>query len=177
MAEHARALLLRIIGSLPVDLIDGACIRSVLDPVWIEAKKPHVGARLRERLELILEFAKARGLRQGENPAKWRGGLEHSYAGIEISTQNLAALPFGELPALMQELAQLPGVAARALQFLILTASRTARDALRPLVGDRPCGARLGRSRGTHEGREGAQGAVVGSGAGDPRGASARRRG
>jgi integrase len=116
----------RIIGSLPVDLIDGACIRSVLDPVWIEAKKPHVGARLRERLELILEFAKARGLRQGENPAKWRGGLEHSYAGIEISTQNLAALPFGELPALMQELAQLPGVAARALQFLILTASRTA---------------------------------------------------
>jgi integrase len=110
---------------LPVDLIDGACIRSVLDPVWIEAKKPHVGARLRERLELILEFAKARGLRQGDNPAKWRGGLEHSYAGIEISTQNLAALPFGELPALMQELAQLPGIAARALQFLILTASRT----------------------------------------------------
>jgi integrase len=72
-----------------------------------------------------LEFAKARGLRQGDNPAKWRGGLEHSYAGIEISTQNLAALPFTELPALMQELAQLPGIAARALQFLILTASRT----------------------------------------------------
>ena len=76
-------------------------------------------------MKLILEFAKARGLRQGDNPAKWRGGLEHSYAGIEISTQNLAALPFGELPALMQELAQLPGIAARALQFLILTASRT----------------------------------------------------
>jgi Arm DNA-binding domain len=49
-------------------------------------------------------------------------------------------------------------------------------DALRPLVGDRPCGARLGRSRRTHEGREGAQGAVVRLGAGDPRGASARRR-
>ena len=53
------------IGSLPIDLIDSACVRSVLDPVWIEAKKPHVGARLRERLELILEFAKARGTPPG----------------------------------------------------------------------------------------------------------------
>jgi integrase len=112
------------IGSLPVHLIDSACVHSVLDPVWIGAKKPHVGARLRERLELILEFAKARNLRQGENPAEWRR-LKHSYAGIEVSTRNHVALPFDEVPAFMQALRELRGIAARALEFLILTASRT----------------------------------------------------
>jgi integrase len=112
------------IGTLPVHLIDSACVHSVLDPVWMGAKKPHVGARLRERLELILEFAKARNLHQGENPAEWRR-LKHSYAGIEVSTRNHVALPFGEVPAFLQDLCELRGIAARALEFLILTASRT----------------------------------------------------
>ena len=86
--------------------------------------KPHVQQRLRERIEAVLEFGKSRGLREGENPARWRGHLENSYA-VAVATKNHAALPFGELPAFMAELSALPGVAARALEFTILTASRT----------------------------------------------------
>jgi integrase len=110
------------IGSLPVDVIDSALLHQVLDPVW--TTKPHVGQRLRERIEAVLEFGKSRGLREGENPARWRGHLENSYA-VAVATKNHAALPFGELPAFMAELSALPGVAARALEFTILTASRT----------------------------------------------------
>ena len=62
-----------IIGSFSVASIDTAFVHRVLDPVWM--KKPHVGQRLRERIEAVLEFAKSMGLRDGENPARWKGHL------------------------------------------------------------------------------------------------------
>jgi Arm DNA-binding domain len=62
-----------IIGSFSVASIDTALVHRVLDPVW--TKKPHVGQRLRERIEAVLEFAKSMGLREGENPARWKGHL------------------------------------------------------------------------------------------------------
>ncbi len=97
----------------------------VLEPIW--TKKPHVGQRLRERIEAVLEFAKSMGLREGENPARWKGHLAHVLpkANRTSRTKHHPALPYAELPAFMAELRALPGIAARALEFTILTAVRT----------------------------------------------------
>ena len=64
-----------VIGSLPVSSIDAMLVYQVLEPIW--STKPHVGQRLRERIEAILDYAKGMKLRSGENPALWRGNLEH----------------------------------------------------------------------------------------------------
>src|SRR3954465_14418358 len=114
-----------IIGSFSVASIDTALVHRVLDPVW--TKKPHVGQRLRERIEAVLEFAKSMGLREGENPARWKGHLANVLPeGNRTSrTKHHRALPYAELPAFMAELRALPGIAARALEFTILTAART----------------------------------------------------
>jgi integrase len=112
-----------LIGWLPVPAIDTALVHRVLDPLWTE--KPNVGRRLRERMEAALEFAKVRGLRDGENPARWKGHLEHSLAATARRTRHHAALPYLELPPFMAGLRALPGIAARALEFTILTAART----------------------------------------------------
>jgi integrase len=75
----------------------------------------------------VLEFAKVRGLRDGENPARWKGHLEHSLPTTEkiTRTKHHAALPYPDVPAFMAELRALSGIAARALEFTILTAART----------------------------------------------------
>ena len=114
-----------IIGSFSVASIDTALVHRVLDPVW--TKKPHVGQRLRERIEAVLEFAKSMGLREGENPARWKGHLANVLpkANRTSRTKHHPALPYAELPAFMAELRALPGVPARALEFTILTAART----------------------------------------------------
>jgi len=114
-----------IIGSFSVASIDTALVHRVLDPVW--TKKPHVGQRLRERIEAVLEFAKSMGLREGENPARWKGHLANVLpkANRTSRTKHHPALPYAELTAFMAELRALPGVPARALEFTILTAART----------------------------------------------------
>src|SRR3954453_3679907 len=60
-----------IIGNLPVAAIDTGLVHRVLDPVWLS--KPVRARRLRERIEAVLDFAKVRGFREGENPARWKG--------------------------------------------------------------------------------------------------------
>jgi hypothetical protein len=106
-----------IIGSFSVASIDTALVHRVLDPVW--TKKPHVGQRLRERIEAVLEFAKSMGLREGENPARWKGHLANVLpkANRTSRTKHHPALPYAELTAFMAELRALPGVPARALEF------------------------------------------------------------
>jgi hypothetical protein len=64
-----------VFGSTPVSLIDVAMVMKVLEPIW--AKTPETASRIRGRIESILDWAKARGFRQGENPARWRGHLDH----------------------------------------------------------------------------------------------------
>jgi integrase len=115
-----------IIGSFSVASIDTALVHRVLEPVW--AKKNHVGQRLRERIEAVLEFAKSMGLREGENPARWKGHLANVLpkATRTSRTKHHPALPYAELPAFMAELRAVAGIAARALEFTILTAVRTA---------------------------------------------------
>ena len=99
-------------------------VHRVLEPIWLT--KPHVGQRLRERIEAVLDYAKGMKLRSGENPALWRDNLEHMLPKANrTSRKHHPALPYGELPALMAELRAQPGIPARALEFTILTAVRT----------------------------------------------------
>jgi integrase len=113
-----------VIGSLPVSSIDAMLVYQVLEPIW--STKPHVGQRLRERIEAILDYAKGMKLRSGENPALWRGNLEHMLPKANrTSRKHHPALPYAELPALIMELRALAGIPARALEFTILTAART----------------------------------------------------
>jgi integrase len=96
-----------------------------IEPIW--AQKPETAGRVRGRIESVLDWATARGYRQGENPARWRGHLENLLPKKSKvrRVEHHAALPYAEIAAFMAELRQQEGVAARALEFAILTASRT----------------------------------------------------
>jgi len=113
------------LGSVSVADIETSHVTRVLEPIWLA--KTETATRVRQRVEAILDWAAARGLRTGENPARWRGHLDKLLARpTRIRTvQHHPALPYAELPAFMLELAGQNGVAARALTFCILTAART----------------------------------------------------
>lgn len=114
-----------IIGTLSVQAIDTALVCKVLEPIW--QTKTETASRVRGRLEVILDWAKARGLRQGDNPARWRGHLQFEFAPkSKVSpVRHHAALPYAELPDFMLKLREQKGTGARALEFTILTAART----------------------------------------------------
>jgi len=114
-----------IIGALPVHAVDTGLVLKVLEPIW--TAKPETASRLRGRLESILDFAKVRGYRDGENPARWRGHLAKLLPARSRVRQveHHAALPYAELPTFLATLRGQEGIAARALEFLILTAART----------------------------------------------------
>ena len=111
------------LGKLLVSDIATAHVVRTLEPIW-----PTVNAeRLRGRIEQILDWATVHGFRQGDNPATWRGRLDKLLAapGKSRQVRHLVALPFSEVPVLMQKLRQQEGSAARALEFTILCACRT----------------------------------------------------
>jgi integrase len=110
---------------LPVGSIDTDLVLRVLGPLW--KTRTETAARLRGRIERVLAWAKGRGLRDGENPARWNGHLDEMLAapGKIAKKQHLAALPFPELPVLMAELREHHSLAARALEFTVLCATRT----------------------------------------------------
>jgi len=114
-----------VIGSLPVQAVDTGLVLKVLEPIW--TTKPETASRVRQRIENILDSAKARGYRDGENPARWRGHLDKVLPARSRvrEVEHLAALPYAELPAFLVDLRTRPAIAARALEFLILTAART----------------------------------------------------
>jgi integrase len=114
-----------VFGSLPVQAVDVGLVMKAIEPIWTE--KPETASRVRGRIESVLDWATARGYRQGDNPARWRGHLD---ALLPAKTkvrrvEHHAALPYARLPAFMTELRQQEGVGARALEFAILTAGRT----------------------------------------------------
>ncbi len=113
------------IMSLPVQSIDTALVLKVLEPIW--TTKPETASRVRGRLESVLDAAKARGYRDGENPARWRGHLDKLLPARSKVRQveHHAALSYSELPVFLVSLREQEGTAARALEFLILTAART----------------------------------------------------
>jgi integrase len=114
-----------LIGDLPVQAIDTGRVMAVLDPIW--SAKPVTASRVRGRIESIIGAAKARGEYIGENPARWRGHLDHLLPPPRKvrKVENHAALPYADLPAFMMDLRSREGIAAAAMEFLILTAART----------------------------------------------------
>ena len=114
-----------VIGELAVKDVDTALVLRILEPIW--AKKPETARRVRGRLERILDYARVRGYRSGENPSRWRGHLDKLLPAAlnQKNREHHAALPYDELPAFMEELRRQPGTAARALEYLIFTAART----------------------------------------------------
>ena len=114
-----------VFGSQPAAAIDVALVVKVLDPIW--TKKPETAVRVRGRIEAVLDWAKARGFRDGDNPARWRGHLSNLLPRRSKvrAVKHYAALPYSEIGAFMLDLRSSQGVAAIALEFLILTAART----------------------------------------------------
>ena len=113
------------IGALPVQAIDIGLVCKVLEPIW--KAKPETAGRVRGRIEAILDWAKVRGYRAGENPARWRGHLDKLLAARSKVRQveHHAALPYAEVPSFLANLREQEGIAAYALEFLIHTAART----------------------------------------------------
>ncbi|MGE5272006.1 MAG: tyrosine-type recombinase/integrase [Thiohalocapsa sp.] len=113
------------IGVLPVQAVDVGLVLAVVEPIW--SAKPETASRLRGRIESVLDWASARGYRTGENPARWRGHLDNLLPPrSKVKTvEHHAALPYREVADFMAEIRQVDGVAARALEFTILTAART----------------------------------------------------
>jgi integrase len=114
-----------IIGDLPVQQIDVTLVMKVLEAVW--TTRTETASRLRGRIENVLDWATARGHRHGENPARWRGHLENLLPARRKLRQveHHSALPYGEIGAFMASLRAQESIAARTLEFLILTAART----------------------------------------------------
>jgi integrase len=114
-----------IIGGLSVQAIDTGLVLKVLEPIW--ATKPETASRVRGRIEAILAWSTARGDRHGENPARWRSHLDKLLP-VRSKVRPVvhhAALPYADIPDFMTGLRDTDGIAARALEFTILTAGRT----------------------------------------------------
>jgi len=112
-------------GELPVQAIDVGLVMKALEPIW--TAKPETASRVRGRAESILDWATARGYRQSENPARWKGHLENLLPKkSKVSRiKHHEALPYPELPDFMAALRQHDEIEGRALAFTILTAART----------------------------------------------------
>ncbi|VXB68525.1 site-specific integrase [Brevundimonas sp. G8] len=112
------------IADTPVDAITTEDVLACLVPIW--KAKPETASRVRMRIENVLDAAKARGHRSGENPATWKGNLAHLLpARSKLSRGHQRALHYDHVPAFMQSLRQRQGVAAKALEFTVLNAVRT----------------------------------------------------
>ena len=117
---------LPVVGGLSVRDIDTAHIKRILEPIW--TTKTETATRVRSRIEAVLNWAAHNGYRdEGPNPARWKGHLQFSFAKRSKvrKAENFPALPYQQAGVFIQELRQLPGNAARALEFTILTAART----------------------------------------------------
>ncbi len=112
-------------GDLPVGEIDADCVFRAIDPIW--RIKNETASRVRGRIETILDWARVRGYREGENPARWKGNLVHLLPDRDKikKVQHLNSLPYADMPKFWKELSNRSTTAAAMLRFTILTASRT----------------------------------------------------
>ncbi len=114
-----------VIGLLPVGLIQLEHVLRILEPIW--KTKNETASRLRGRIESVLDWCRVRKYRSGENPARWKGHLDHLLPAPN-KVQKVVhhrALPIDDMPAFMRDLRSREGTAARALEFAILNASRS----------------------------------------------------
>ncbi|MCJ2060112.1 integrase arm-type DNA-binding domain-containing protein [Methylobacterium sp. J-048] len=114
-----------VFGDLPVQAVDTGLVMQALGPIW--ATKPETAARVRGRIESILDWATTNSYRRGENPARWKGHLANLLPKRSKvrKVEHHAALPFKHVPAFMALVAEQPGTAAKLMTFTILTAART----------------------------------------------------
>ena len=114
-----------VFGSLPVADVTTALVLRVLQPIW--TTKTETASRVRGRVEKILDWCKTQGYRTGDNPAAWRGHLENLLSAPQKTkkVEHHPALPWREIGAFMQALRTMPGAAALATEFIILTNCRT----------------------------------------------------
>jgi integrase len=114
-----------VIGKVSIAAVDTALVLKILEPIW--TTKSETASRLRGRIEAILDWATARDYRSGDNPARWGGHLKKLLPEKTKlrRVKHHPAMPYADLPAFVAELRRQEGVSARALEFLILTATRT----------------------------------------------------
>ncbi len=111
------------INGLDVAAIDTPQVLNVLKPIWIA--KTETASRIRARIEMALDYAKAAKSRSGDNPARWESLKDLLPAPSRLATvAHHPALPYAEIPAFMAQLRAKRGLAAAALQFVVLTATR-----------------------------------------------------
>lgn len=110
--------------SLAVDTVTTDQVLKVLKPIWLT--KPETASRLRGRIERVLDAARAKGYRSGENPARWRGHLDNLLPKRQtLSRGHHEAMPYEDVPKFMAALRGREGFSARALEFVVLTAARS----------------------------------------------------
>jgi integrase len=114
-----------VFGNTPVQDIDLDLVMKVIEPIW--NTKTETARRIRGRIEVILDWAKVRGYRFGENPARWRGQMNQLLPARSKlnSVEHHAALPYSEISDFMKALRAISGNSAAAFEFLILAAART----------------------------------------------------
>jgi hypothetical protein len=115
-----------VFGALPVQDIDTALVLKIIEPLWPTETETETASRVRNRIELVLDWAKSREYRSGENPARWRGQLYKvlpKRSQVQ-PTRNFPALPYAQIPLFMAKLREHTGTAARELEFVVLTATR-----------------------------------------------------
>jgi integrase len=120
-----RAYAFPVFGDVSVAAIDADLVLRVLEPIW--ETKNETARRVRGRIEVILDWASAGGLRKGENPSRWKGLLEHRLSRQPRSARvkHHPALDYRRIAAFMARLHKQEGVAARCLEFTVLTGART----------------------------------------------------
>lgn len=107
----------------PVASVDTEAVVKILEPIW--QVKPETASRLRGRIERVLDFARVEGWRDGENPARWKGHLEHRLGKQDVAVKHHAAMPVADVPGFVAKLRGMDSMGAKALQFSILTAARS----------------------------------------------------
>jgi integrase len=114
-----------VFGNLPVNQVDTPHVLKALADVWVE--KTETATRVRGRIESVLDWARVAGYRTGENPARWRGHLEHSLAAPKKTkrVRHHPALPWAQIGAFLADLRQREGVAARAIELAVLAGVRS----------------------------------------------------
>ena len=118
----------------PIETISRDDVLRIIAPIW--KATPETGRIVRSQLEIIFNYAKGRGWRDAENPALWRGGLDAVLAPVSrANVKHHKAMPYDDLPAFMERLREREAVAARALEFTILTATRTS-ETLNAVIGE-----------------------------------------
>ncbi|WP_088100249.1 site-specific integrase [Xanthomonas retroflexus] len=111
--------------SMPIAQVDTALVMACLKPIW--SSKTETATRVRGRIERVLDWAKVHGLREGDNPARWRGHLENLLPKPSKvkPVRHHAAMPYVDVPAFVARLCEREAKSRRALRFTILTAART----------------------------------------------------